>query len=165
MANRTLSTGEEVTVEFDYVATNDAKVSTQSHAAPGAYLHWAAIGDVNFTTEEQHFSNTFTVASEANNMQSIAFNLSEIKEANTYTFKNIVMKLADDTESLIPETGGTNFYIKVRGSDILPQEGSGINSVVTNTKVPTVTYNLAGQRVSKGYKGVVIRNGSKVVLK
>ena len=165
MANRTLSTGEEVTVEFDYVATIDAKVSTQCHAAPGAYLHWAAIGDVNFTTEEQHFSNTFTVASEANNMQSIAFNLSEIKDANTYTFKNIVMKLADDTESLIPETGGTNFYIKVRGSDILPQEGSGINSVVTNTKVPTVTYNLAGQRVSKGYKGVVIRNGSKVVLK
>ena len=162
MTNRTLSSGEEVTVEFDYVATQDAKVSTQCHSTPGNYLHWSAIGDVNFTTEEDHFSNTFTVASEANNMQSIAFNLSEIKEANTYTLKNFIFKLSDGTESLIDMEGSKNFWVKLLGGS---PEQVGIHSVVVNNPVSTATYNLAGQRVSKDYKGIVVKNGKKVLNK
>ena len=166
VANRTLSTGEVTTVEFDYVASADAKVSTQCHADPGSYLHWSAIGDVNFTTEEQHFSNTFTVASEANGMKSIAFNLSEIKDECIYTFKNIVWKTEDGMESLIDQTGSKNFYVKVIGENPHPfgQEDA-ISSVVNNNVVPAVKFNLAGQRVSKGYKGIVVKNGAKYVVK
>ena len=164
VANRTLSTGEVTVVEFDYVATADAKSSTQLHSTPGNYLHWSAIGDVNFTTTEQHFENKLTVPSEANNMQSIAFNLSEIKAANTYTIKNVVWRLEDNTESLIKQTGGENFYVKVLGGDPTPVE-TGIRSVKDNTPSTAAIYNLAGQRVDKAYKGIVVKEGKKYIAK
>ncbi len=96
VANRTLQAGEATVVQFKYKSTIPARVSTQSHAAPGAYLHWAAIGDVNFTEEWQDFEYTFTIPSEANDMQSIAFNLSEIRDANTYEIKDFIWKLEDN---------------------------------------------------------------------
>ena len=162
VANRTLSAGEVTVVEFDYVASIDARTSTQCHAAPGAYLHWAAINDVNFTTEEQHFSATFTVPDEAEGMQSIAFNMAEIKEACDYTLKNFVWKTEDNTETLINMTGADNFYAKVVGGDIY---SLGISNVVNNNAAPAVIYNLAGQRVSEDYKGIVVKNGKKVLVK
>ena len=164
VANRTLSTGEVTVVAFDYVATADAKSSTQLHSTPGNYLHWSAIGDVNFTTTEQHFENKLTVPSEANNMQSIAFNLSEIKAANTYTIKNVVWRLEDNTESLIKQTGGENFYVKVLGGDPTPVE-TGIRSVKDNTPSTAAIYNLAGQRVDNAYKGIVVKEGKKYIAK
>ena len=164
VANRTLSAGEVTIVEFDYVANKEARTSTQDHAAPGAYLHYAAIGDVNFTTEEQHFTTTFTIPAEADGMQSIAFNLSEIKEACDYTIKNVVWKLDDNTESLINQTGGENFYVKLLGGNPEPVE-TGINGVVVNKASNSAIYNLAGQRVTKAYKGVVIKDGKKYLAK
>jgi hypothetical protein len=116
VANRTLSTGEVTYVSFEYKAKSPARASTQDHAAPGSYLHWAAIGDVNFTEDWQTFEADFTVPSEANNMQSIAFNLSEIKEGNTYEIKNVIWKINDGSEqSLINEEGTENFYVKILG--------------------------------------------------
>ena len=166
VANRTLQAGEATVVQFKYKSTIPARVSTQSHAAPGAYLHWAAIGDVNFTEEWQDFEYTFTVPSEANDMQSIAFNLSEIRDANTYEIKDFIWKLEDNTETLINQTGSENFFVKVLGEDPhVFDDGTGISSVVTTKAVPTVTYNLAGQRVSKDYKGIVVKNGKKLVNK
>jgi len=165
VANRKLAAGEKTIVQFKYKSAIPARVSTQSHGAPGAYLHWAAIGDVNFTEEWQDFENTFTVAGEANDMQSIAFNLSEIKAANTYQIKDVVWKLDDGTESLIDETGTKNFYVKVLGEDPHEFVTEGITNVVKENTVPTVFYNLAGQRVSKDYKGIVVGNGKKMVVK
>ena len=167
VANRTLSSGEVTVVQFKYKAAMAARASTQSHGDPGAYLHWAAIGDVNFTEEWQDFENTFTIAGEANGMKSIAFNLSEIKAANTYELKDFVWKTEDGTESLINETGSENFFVKILGGN--PEQfvpsGDGINNVVKESTVPTVTYNLAGQRVSKDYKGIVVTNGKKYIVK
>ena len=166
VSNRPLSAGETTIVQFKYKSAIPARVSTQSHAAPGNYLHWAAIGDVNFDTDWQDFEASFTVASEANNMESIAFNLSEIKDANTYQLKDFVWKTDDGLESLIDQEGSKNFYVKILGGN--PEvfdDGTGISTVVNTTTVPTVTYNLAGQRVSKDYKGIVIKNGQKVVNK
>jgi hypothetical protein len=114
VANRTLSTGEVTIVQFKYKATTPAKASTQCHADPGSYLHWAAIGDVNFTEEWQDFEATLTVPSEANNMKSIAFNLSEIKEANDYYITDVVWK-TEDEQTLIDQTGTKNFYVKILG--------------------------------------------------
>jgi len=173
VANRVLDAGEETVVEFDYVATKDAKASTQTHAAPGAYIHWAAIGDVNFTTEEQHFSVDYTIPAEAagKDAQSIAFNLAEIKEANDYTFKNFKWYLKSDvegktTENLINATGGTNFAYKVVGGQITYFETSGISNVTTKgNKATGAIYNIAGQKVDKSYKGLVIQNGKKFVNK
>ena len=96
--NQPLPEGTKLHVEFDYVASKAAKGSTQAHAAPGEYQHWAAIGDVNFTTEWQHFSNDITVDAamakgdngngSGTGMQSVAFNLAEEKTATEYRFDN-----------------------------------------------------------------------------
>ena len=166
IANRALSAGEVTVVEFDYVSTVDAKTTTQCHNEPGGYMHWSCIGDVNFKTEEQHFSYKLTVPSEADGMKSIAFNMAEIKGACEYTIKNIVWKLEDDTESLIDQTGTKNFYVK-EGAGTAPHEfgtdPSGINNVVDGNAVSGKTFNLAGQAVSKNFKGIVVKNGKKLV--
>ena len=92
--NEAVPAGTKVHVEFDYKASQEAKGSTQAHGEPGAYQHHAAIGDVNFTTEWQHFSTDFEVSSDmatgngGNGLQSIAFNLQEEKSATDYHFDN-----------------------------------------------------------------------------
>ena len=171
ISNRPLEAGEVTVVEFDYVSTVDAKTTTQCHVGPGEYKHWNCIGDVNFTTEEQHFSMTFTIPTEADGMKSIAFNMAEIKGACDYTIKNIVWKLEDGTESLIDQTGTKNFYVK-EGAGTAPYEfgtdpenpGTGINSVVNGNAASGNIYNLNGQRVTNNFKGIVVKNGKKFVV-
>src|SRR5574344_1041342 len=71
-------------------ADNVAKASTQLHNAPGSYVHYQAIGDVNFTTEWKTVTKTGTFS---NTAQSIAFNLSEFTGANNYYFDDISFKV------------------------------------------------------------------------
>lgn len=166
-ANRALSAGEVTVIEFDYVAAKDAKSTTQCQGEPGQYMHWNAIGDVDFTTEEQHFSKTFTVPAEADGMLSISFDMAVMKESNDYTIKNVIWKLEDGTESLINQTGGENFWLKISaGTAPYQYEETAINGVVVNNKKSSAaTYNLAGQRVAKTYKGIVVKDGKKYILK
>ena len=178
VANRELEAGEVTVVSFKYKATKAAGVSTQSHNMPGQYIHWAALNpNPSFTTEWQDYEAEFTVPAQCdgsqnnnggyvNNLRSIAFNLSEIKAANDYSFKDFKWYLKSDVEgktleNLIDETGQSNFYWKVKGGEIT----QGIINVVDNRKASAVIYNLAGQRVSKDYKGIVVSNGRKVVNK
>ncbi|MBQ4393269.1 MAG: hypothetical protein II826_09210 [Prevotella sp.] len=114
VANRELKTGEVTIVKFKYRSSIDAKTSTQLHGMPGAYKHYAAIGDVNFvgSDEWQNFEYKLTVPSEADGMQSIAFNMAEIKEACDYYIKDVVWMLEDMTETLINTEGVENFYVK-----------------------------------------------------
>ena len=171
-ANRALTAGEVTVVEFDYVATVEAKTNTQCGIDPiGTYKHWSCIGDVDFTTEVQHFSKEFTVPADADGMTSIQFQMAVIKGACDYTVKNIVWKLADGTESLIDQTGTKNFYVK-EGAGTAPYEfgtdpenpGTGINSVVNGNAASGNIYNLNGQRVTNNFKGIVVKNGQKFVV-
>jgi hypothetical protein len=166
IANREIEAGEETVVSFKYKATKEAKASTQCHAAPGGYIHWAAIGDVNFTTDWQTFEAAFTVPSECagKGFKSIAFNLAEIKDANDYTFTDLQWYLKSDEagktrENLINATGQQNFAWKVVGGEII----TGIKEVAAKKNATTATYNLAGQRVSDSFKGIVIKDGKKYV--
>ena len=135
VANRPLQAGETTIVEFEYRAPKYARTTTQCHGEPGAYMHWAAIGDVNFDEEWQYFSREFTIPQEADGMRSIAFNMAEIKDANDYYIKNIIWKLSDNTESLIEQVGAGNFFVK---------EGAG-NAVVPFTENSNVrVWTLAG---------------------
>ena len=176
VANRVLEAGEVTVLEFKYKASKAAKTSTQCHAGPGGYIHWAAIGDVNFTEEWQDFSQDFTVPSECagKDFKSIAFNMAEIKDACDYEIKDVKWYLKDAInengktwENLINETGTENFWVK-EGAGTDPYQfggSSGINNVVVNKTSSAVIYNLAGQRVSKDYKGLVVKEGRKVVVK
>ena len=177
VANRTLAKGTETVLKFKYKSSIEAKASTQCHGAPGAYLHWGAIGDVNFTEDWQDFEYDFTVPNEADGMQSIAFNMAEIKAACDYEITDVQWYLKDETldegktyENLINETGADNFYVKegagtdpyIFGTD---PEQDGISSVVNKSSVSTATFNLAGQRVSNQFKGIVVKNGKKSLTK
>ena len=167
VANRTLAKGEVTILKFKYKSSVDnAKTTTQCHVEPGAYKHWAAIGDVTFNTGDwATFEQTFTVPDEADGMKSIAFNMAEIKEACDYQIKDVIWMTEDHMETLINTTGDENFYVK-EGAGTAPYVPSGISTVVNEKKVSNnVIYNLAGQRVSKDYKGIVIKNGAKYIVK
>jgi len=170
VANRVVEAGESTVISFKYKSSVDnAKTSTQCHAMPGGYIHWGAIGDVTFNTGDWvEFEKEFTIPNECagKDMKTIAFNMAEIKEACVYEITDVVWKLADNTESLIDQEGGKNFYIKIgAGTNPEPMEDTGVKSMTVNTKAATVTYNLAGQRVTNGYKGIVVKNNKKVVVK
>lgn len=164
-ADRALETGEEVVIEFDYMATAAAKTTTQCQNGNFGYIWWNALGDVNFTTEWQHFTKTYTVPADCKNeLQVFAFNLSEIKAANEYHIKNIVWKTADNLETLIDMNtdNGKNFFVKTNSGGVEP---NGIKTVNTTSVRTNAMYNLAGQRVSKDFKGIAIKNGQKFIVK
>ena len=160
-------------LKFKYKATTAARTSTQAHKVgddgkPCTYLNWQAIGDVNFTEEWQEFEKEFTVPEGDNGMRSIVFNLAEVKYADDYYFKDFQWYVKDaeleaegkTMENLINATGAENFWIKENKGN-----PTGISTVVTDKKGSAVIYNLAGQRVSKDFKGIAIKNGKKVVMK
>ena len=174
VADRVVKAGEATTIKFQYKATVAGATSgTQSHGEPGGYIHWAAIGSLTFEEEWQDFENDFTIpaecdGSEGKQFKSIAFNLAEIKGACDYSFKNVQWYLKDASldegltyENLI--SGSTNFY-KKEGAGTAPYTGI-TNVTAKNAKVSTATYNIAGQRVNKDYKGLVVKDGKKIVRK
>ena len=174
VADRVVKAGEATTIKFQYKATVAGATSgTQSHGEPGGYIHWAAIGSLTFEEEWQDFENDFTIpaecdGSEGKQFKSIAFNLAEIKGACDYSFKNVQWYLKDASldegltyENLI--SGSTNFY-KKEGAGTNPYTGI-TNVTAKNAKVSTATYNIAGQRVNKDYKGLVVKDGKKIVRK
>ena len=176
-ANRALVKGEVTVLKFKYKSSVDAKTTTQCHGeTPGAYMHWSAIGDVNFTTEWQDFEKEFTVPNEADGMWNIAFNMAEIKEACDYEITDVQWYLKGEglaegktMENLIDETGAKNFFVK-EGAGTTPYEFGTDPSGIINVKKDAVKadgaiYNLAGQRVSKDYKGIVVKNGKKYITK
>ncbi len=169
VANRPLAAGEVTVVSFKYKASVAGATSgTQLHGDPGAYLHWNAIGSFNFTEEYQDFEKTLTIPAEADGMKSIAFNMAEIKGACDYYIKDIVWKLEDNTETLINMEGSDNFYVK-EGAGTTPYifgtDPSAIQGVSKAANASAAAYNLAGQRVGADYKGIVVKNGKKYVVK
>ena len=87
-----LPEGTKYRVFFDYKANKDAVVSTQAHRLPGDYIHYAMLGDLNFTTEWKRFESgdAILTAEQAGSgtFQSIAFNLSVDSDVEYY-FDNI----------------------------------------------------------------------------
>lgn len=182
LANRELTSGEATVLKFKYKANKGTaeapvKTTTQLHGAPGAYVWWNAIGDVNFTTEWQNFEKDLTISKGENDavitIKSIAFNMAEIKEACDYEIKDVQWYLKGDEntegktyENLIDAEGTKNFFVKEGAGTSPYQYGtpSGISTVASKKNVGSaVIYNLAGQRVSNGFKGIVVKDGKKYV--
>lgn len=178
VANRALDKDEETVIQFKYKSSvDDAKVTTQVHGEPGSYIGgaWDAM---TFQTTEQTFpepteeSAFFEFKIPNDGVKTIAFNMAEIKEACNYEIYDIVWKLKDDTESLIDQTGTKNFLVKEGAGTNAYEFGTDPNAtaisnvVVAKKNNSTVKFNLAGQRVSNDYKGIVVDgNGSKYIAK
>lgn len=175
IANRDLAVGDEVFISFDYMATTPTTVGTQNSRDAGNYLHWAGLGNIDFTTEWQHFEATVKIPKETTvdgngNPQgpqnSWTFNLANDRAANEFHFKNIIFCNADKTRSYIDMVteNEANFMCKI-GANTTPGGTAGVVEINTNKVASNVIYNIAGQRVAKNYKGIVIKNGSKYIVK
>jgi len=180
-SNRNLKPGEVTVLEFDYKATAPAKSSAAFQgivAGNQDYITGAfnLEGDDAFDTEVKHYKKELTMPAKkwdgaaVDAVTYMTFDLACIKEANTYTFTNIKWYLKDDElnksdqtlENLINGTGEANFAIKIgAGTNPVPM---GIENVAAKgAKTSTVMYNLAGQRVNNGFKGIVVKDGKKFV--
>jgi len=182
-ANRNLQKGEVTILKFKYKSSIDAKTSTQAHkmgddGKPCTYLNWQAIGDVNFAAGDWvDFENEFTIPEGDDGMRSVVFNMAEIKGACDYYIKDVQWYLKDENnaegktyENLINATGTENFWIKIKDvNESAPYQygtdPTGINTIVAKKNGTAVIYNLAGQRVSKDYKGLVVKEGKKFAVK
>ena len=169
IGKRALAVGESVYVKFEYMAEIPAQVGTQNSQGAGGYLHWAGLGNLDFTTEWQTYEAVKEIPAETSgNQDSWTFNLANMKGANKYHFKNIIFMTADMTENLIEKEGTTNLWVKEGQNTTAYEFGNkpdpdAIKTVVDNKATTNLVYNLAGQRVSKDFKGIVIKNGTKVI--
>ena len=87
-------------------------------------------------------------------MQSIAFNLAELKTANVYIFDNVKFFVPKDvvsTLTLNPAVDPKPYPVGIQ--------------TVNSEKNAEGIFNLNGQKVMKTQKGLYIMNGKKVVIK
>ena len=144
--------GEKFKLTFWVKADKAAQADLQAHSTPGNYIGWyidGFNGPLEITTEwkEVVIEGTISDAMEQyggvmNGMQTVAFNLNKDKTLeNNYYFDNISWKLVGDGDDTAVKTIKT-----------------------VNTKSGAI-YNLSGKRVDDSYKGIVIINGKKVLIK
>jgi len=93
--DQALKAGDKLKLQMKVKAdVAQSGVGTQSHGAPGAYIHWYCLDNVNFTTEWADFEKEVEVSSDnswgkaAAGMYTIAFNLGKGGH-NTYYFDDI----------------------------------------------------------------------------
>lgn len=80
------------------------------------------------------------------------------KDNNVYPVISVEVKAGELAVGY--PTGSLNFY----GFEFIAG-ASGVNAVIVEKAKNNIRYNLAGQRVDENYKGVVIMNGKKFVVK
>lgn len=83
-----LKASEKYLVSFEYKSSQDASFDTQQHNLPGQYVHWAAIGTLNSTTEWQTLVKEFKPQKDG--IQSIAFNLAKNRNDDVDFFFNAI---------------------------------------------------------------------------
>lgn len=119
--------GDVVTLEMKVRADREQTSGTQLHKAPGEYAHWQAVGDVKFTTEWTDFSGSVTIdAAWPANMQTIAFNLSEVAgEANNIYFDDVVLTVTKSGTGIdgVNAAGKVNRKVLNKGQIIIIKNG------------------------------------------
>lgn len=98
-----LKAGDNYRFSMKIRAEKPATASSQAHKQPGEYLHWAMVGSPDFTTEWKEYKNAGSIQGTQEGMSTIAFNLSEFKEANTYYFDDIKWEI-EESGNKIPQT-------------------------------------------------------------
>lgn len=143
-----LSNGAENIVELPQPAskvTLYSYVNKSTADASDRANFWSTVGDNTYTSETGKAMTAFNdVDGYQENPDVASFDLNG---ATTFTFKNSGYQPC----VVIVITYGT---------------GSGISNVATDkANADAPVYNLNGQKVSKDYKGVVVKNGKKYVQK
>ena len=132
-------------------------------------LNWTWTGNINFV---------YYVGNDANTIK--------LGDTDVYFCGNWKEKLVTDgTQWIVKNDGIHASVVKANGTKISPfrayftgipegasaklnfidGEATGINGVNTEAAADGAIYNLAGQKVSAAYKGIVIKNGKKYLMK
>ncbi len=77
--------------------------------------------------------------------------VAELTEGETYTVTGLYGAIFKGTPEILPTQA------------VVPGSSTGITNITTSAADNAPAYNLAGQKVGKGYKGVVIKAGKKMI--
>ena len=132
-----LASGASFVFTAEVRADKPAYASTQIHNAPGSYVHYEALGNINFTTEWK----TITVSGKFNAAgQSIALNLSELAEENNYYFDNVSLKIGGVEKIKNGDFEGTDvssFMVKENsGAAVAPTITDHVSYIYIPTTIP-----------------------------
>ncbi len=158
--------GQSFEFTADVRADKPAKASTQIHNDPGNYVDYMALGNIDFSTEWK----TVKVAGNfSKGGKSIAFNLSELADANTYYFDNLSLKIGGEEKIIngsIESDELSSFKMKKdAGSVVQPQ----VEHSYFTLKLPQSTpltkaekYEVLSGAMEKWIKGMMEACGGKV---
>ena len=154
--NDVLHAGDSFELSYDSYAYYEASVGTQLHKNPGEYVHWAAVGNFAFGPEWETHTATGTIPSEGEGTFSIALNINDKPEANTYYFANLSLKI-NGVEQLnngdLSGTDNSSFFTK-------EQRGATVNSPILDEYLKrevTTSGGVSYQEVTKTFDKRVIK--------
>lgn len=119
-ADKALKANDKIRLTMRVKADKPQSAGTQSHTAPGSYIHWYGVGDVNFTTEWTEFDSKWITVGPGDDwgkakagIYTIAFNLAK-GEHNTVYFDDIRVEVEryDPLDEGNAVKGGSFEYIK-----------------------------------------------------
>ena len=174
--------------EMAYNATNltNSKAYTMKSATEGAYLFYDSVNDCVGTLNETALDDT-----EANNtwmsveidgkhyvynLGAKKFLVSDKNASKTgYSLSDTPVSIdVEDGKDAIVFGKGKEFYMVINeklnvdeGLETLIMTSTGIKETSVDSNMPTVIYNLNGQRINRSHvlNGVYIKNGKKVIIK
>lgn len=150
--------GDSYEFSCDVKADKAASVGTQIHTAPGNYVHWAAIGNISFTTEWATIksSGKFDAAG-----SSIALNLNDFADANTYYFDNLSLKVNGKERIINGSFDGFSTESIVMKYNEGDKAGQIIDTKITMEKEPEAPKTLAdGQYYFINYENDLFLEGN-----
>jgi hypothetical protein len=122
-ANQTIPEGKEIRMSFKIRGEKAGTMQTQAHYNPGNYNYWQMFGDIEYTTEWKDVTSdvltvdgNMTQESAGKFLQSIAFNLSTMRDGNTVYFDDVKLEIRDPKDPSEFE-GWFNFLRKGTLSD------------------------------------------------
>ena len=150
-----LQEGTKFHVEFDYKANTTVSCGTQAHGDPGAYHHWECVGNVDFTTEWQHFSKDVVAKGDMvkeGGMKTIAFNLSKKDQAsaNEYYFDNFVLEVEKEKSAV----GPVKYWVSLIGNGDM--EGDDTSCFAKKENSGDIVYEITDGVGRDGSRGVKI---------
>lgn len=136
-AGTAFAANDEYTLTMDVKAAKAATSTTQVHTNPSEYKG-SGIGDVAFTTEWETITLTGKFASGQADGHSIAFNLSELAEANDYYIDNVSFVINGEEKIGNPRCDAvpnSNYYTKVLSGSLGSSEFESTGKTQTDTIV------------------------------
>lgn len=111
-ATETIPEGKDVRLTFKVRGDKAGNLQTQAHYDPGNYNHYQLFGDIEYTTEwkevkvEAQVTSDHTQENNGKAFQSVAFNLSTMRDGNVVYFDDIKLQVRDHKEEQQGEAQG-----------------------------------------------------------